>query len=245
MYTASACASTTVSTVGRADWETHEHHGCDPGAGCIGRRTAGQRNLQAAEKSGEVDVDCQLDAKLGLPDACAATPTGRLSARAHKGPRNFSCSSQVQANATLARGVTHSPGAPQNSVTSPTATPPPSMVSMSEQKVMTCLTTSCAFSRNKTGRGRRVRQPRAATMAICAAMLCQLARSGSARAAPAGKGALRTCRSSSADFPPLCAGLASLRTALSTSTASCFEICASVAPETPHHASSAHRCQRA
>ena len=73
----------------------------DQGAGGIGRSTARKRNLQAAEKSGEVDVDCQLDAKLGLPDACAATPTGRLSARAHKGPGISPEPSTTGKNATL------------------------------------------------------------------------------------------------------------------------------------------------
>jgi hypothetical protein len=58
----------------------------------------------------------------------------------------------------------------------------------------TCLTTSCAFSRKNTGSGRPVRQPRAATTARRAATLCQLARWGSGRAAPTGKGALRSCR---------------------------------------------------
>ena len=62
---------------------------------------------------------------------------------------------------------------------------------------------------------------------------CRLARGRGSRAphVPGRRRCARTCRSSRADLPPRCAGLASLRTALSTSTASCFEICASALPD--------------
>ena len=80
---------------------------------------------------------------------------------------------------------------------------------------------------------RRQRPARQAATCGDNAMLRPISALGFCAGSTGRDGALRTCRSSSADFPPLCAGLASLRTALSTSTASCFEICASVAPETP------------
>jgi hypothetical protein len=157
MYTASACASTTVSTVGRADWETQEHHGCGLRGWCHWTPPAGRRKERGGGR--RLPAGCQAGSSRCLRSD-ADRPAERSSPQR---PRHFPRAKYNRQKRHAARGVTHSPGAPQNSVTSPTATPPPSMVSMSEQKVMTCLTTSCAFSRNNAGRGRPVRQPRAAT----------------------------------------------------------------------------------